>query len=121
MPSQLQTAKTLFLVSGILNIIMLLGWSGGSIIGGFFTCGAGCLFIFLPVINIVVCILDFIAYDKLNSLNKTGTFKTIQLTAILEIVSILSGNIVSFVFGIIILNYISSPDVTTYLKEKGIY
>jgi len=121
MPSQLHTAKTLFLVSGILNIVMLLGWFGGSIISGFFTCGAGCLFIFLPIINIAVCVLDFIAYDKLNSLNKTDTFKTIQLTAILEIVSILSGNIVSFVFGIIILNFLSNSEVNMFLKEKGIY
>ena len=121
MPAPLQTVKTLFLVSGIINILFIFGWGGTSIFGGLLTCGAGCLFIFLPVINIVVCILDFISYDKLNTLNKTGTFKTIQLTAILEIVSILAGNAVSLVFGIIILNYISNPDVVRFLQEKGIY
>ena len=104
MPAQLQTAKTLFLVSGIINILFLLGWGGTSILGGFISCGAGCLFIFLPVLNIVVCILDFMSYDKLNKLDKSGTYQTIHLTAILEIITILSGNIISFVFGIIILN-----------------
>lgn len=124
MPSQLQTAKTLFLVSGILNILFLLGWGGTSILGGFISCGVGCLFVFLPVLNIVVCILDFMSYDKLNKLNKlnkSGTYQTIHLTAILEIITILSGNIISFVFGIIILNSISNPEVQGFLKDKGIY
>jgi hypothetical protein len=44
-----------------------------------------------------------------------------QFTAIVEIVTILSGNIVSLIFGILILNYINNPEVTNYLKEKGIY
>ncbi len=121
MPSQLQSAKTFFLISGIVNILVLLGWGGGSIFGGLLTCGAGCLFLFVPAINVVACILDFIAYGKLNSLDKTGTFKTMQTTAILDIVSVLSGNVISLIFGIMILNYLSEQPVTDFLKEKGIY
>lgn len=121
MPSELQTAKTFFLVSGILNILGFLGWGTSTIIGGIATCGVGCLVGFLPVINVVSCIMDFIAYNKLNNLNQKGTFSTIQTAAILQIVTIVTGNVVSFIFGIITLNNLSKEEVKKYLKEKEIY
>ena len=79
------------------------------------------LFGIVPIINIVSCILDFMAYNKLNTQTIPGVYKTMQFAAILEIVTILSGNIVSLVFGIINLNNLNNPAVTNYLKEKGIY
>ncbi len=121
MPSELQTAKTFFLVSGILNILGFLGWGGSTIIGGIATCGIGCLIGVLPVINVVSCIMDFIAYNKLNNLNQPGTFSTVQTAAIFQIVTILTGNIVSFVFGIITLNNLGKDHVKSFLKEKLIY
>lgn len=121
MPSELQTAKTFFLVSGILNILGFLGWGTSTVIGGIATCGTGCLIGFLPVINIVSCIMDFIAYNKLNTLNQKGTFSTIQTASVFQIITILTGNIVSFVFGIINLNNIGKEPVSSFLKEKEIY
>ena len=121
MPSELQTGKTFFLVSGILNILGFLGWGTSTIIGGISTCGFGCLLGFLPVINIVSCIMDFIAYNKLNTLNQKGTFSTIQTASIFQIVTILTGNIVSFVFGIINLNNFGKEQVGDFLKQREIY
>ena len=121
MPSELQTAKTFFLVSGILNILGFLGWGTSTVIGGIATCGPGCLIGFLPAINIISCIMDFIAYNKLNTLNQKGTFSTIQTAAVFQIVTILTGNIVSFVFGIINLNNFGKEPVSSFLKEKEIY
>lgn len=121
MPTELQTTKTFFLISGIINICILLGWSGWTILGGLVTCGVGCLMGFIPLINLVACIMDFLAYTKLNSLNQPGLFKTIQLTAIIDIVTILSGNVVSLIFGILILNYLNNPAMLSYLREKGLY
>lgn len=121
MPSELQTARTLFLVSGIINILGFLGWGGSTIIGGIATCGVGCLVGILPVVNVISCIMDFIAYNKLNTLNQKGTFSTIQTAAILQIVTIVTGNIVSFIFGIINLNNLGKENVKSFLNEKGIY
>lgn len=121
MPSELNTSKTFFLISGIVNILILLGWGGTTIFTGLVTCGIGCLIGFVPLINLVSCILDFMAYNKLSNLNTTGLYSTMQFTAIVEIVTILTGNIVSLIFGILILNYINNPEVTNFLKEKGIY
>ena len=121
MPSELQTARTFFLVSGIINILGFLGWGTSTVIGGIATCGVGCLVGFLPVINVVSCIMDFIAYNKLNNLNQKGTFGTVQTAAIFQIITILTRNIVSFIFGIIILNNLSKDSVKSFLQEKAIY
>jgi len=121
MPSELNTSKTFFLISGIVNILVLLGWGGTTFFTGLVTCGIGCLIGFVPLINLVSCILDFMAYNKLNSLTSAGMYNTMQFTAIVEIVTILSGNVVSLIFGILTLTYINNPAVTNFLKEKGIY
>ena len=121
MPSDLQNARTFFLVSGILNILAFLGWGTTTLIGGIATCGAGCLIGFLPAINIISCIMDFIAYNKLNTLNQRGTFSTVQTAAIFQIVTIITGNVVSFVFGIITISNLNKEEIRTYLTEKQIY
>lgn len=122
MPTELQTARTFFLVSAIINIIGFFGWGSSTIIGGIISCGFGCCFTgFLPVINIVSSVMDFIAYNKLNTLNQTGTFSTIHTAAIFQIVTIITGNVISFIFGIIILSYLNRESIKTFLQEKGIY
>lgn len=121
MPSEIQTSKTFFLISGIVNILILLGWSGGTIISGLVTCGVGCLIGFIPLLNLAACIMDFLTYNKLNSLDRGGTFNSMQVAAILDIVTIITGNIISLVFGIVILSYLNNEKLISYLKEKGIY
>lgn len=121
MPSELQTAKTFFLISGIINILGFLGWGGSTVLGGIASCGLGCVFGLLPIVNLVSCIMDFIAYNKLNTLNQTGTFSTVQTAAILQIVTIVTGNVVSLIFGIITLNNLGKEHIKTFLKEKEIY
>lgn len=121
MPSELQTAKTFFLVSGIINILGFLGWGTSTVIGGAFSCGLGCIVGILPVLNIISSIMDFIAYNKLNTLNRTGTYSTIQTASVFQIVTILTGNVVSFVFGIITLNNIGGDSIKSFLHERGIY
>jgi hypothetical protein len=121
MPSELQTAKTFFLVSGIINILGFLGWGTSTVIGGAFSCGLGCIVGILPVLNIISSIMDFIAYNKLNTLNRTGTYSTIQTASVFQIVTILTGNVVSFVFGIINLNNIGRDSIKSFLQERGIY
>lgn len=121
MPTELQSARTFFLVSAIINILAFFGWGTSTIIGGIASCGIGCMMGFLPVINLVSCIMDFIAYNKLNSLNQRGTYGTVQTASIFQIITIVTGNIVSFIFGIIIMSYLGKDEIKNYLVEKDIY
>lgn len=120
-PAELQLSKTFYLISGILNLISTIVWASYIIIVGISTCGIACLFGFLPVINLISCIMDFWAFQKLKNLNMTKTYSTMQLAAILEIATILTANIVSFVFGILNLSHIKKENVQAYLKQTGIY
>ena len=120
-PSEIQTSKIFFLISAIINILAFLGWGGTTLIGGVVTCGFGCLIGLLPIINVVGCVMDFIAYNKLNKLNVSGTFSTVQFASIIQIITILTGNVVSLIFGIITLQNFSKDTVKNFLQEKGIY
>lgn len=121
MPSEINSSKIFFLISAIVNLLILLGWGGTVAIGGLFSCGLGCIFGVLPVFNLVACILDFMAYSKLNNMNQSGTAGTMKNAAIFDIVTIVTGNVVSFIFGILILQYLNNPNVDNYLKERNIY
>jgi hypothetical protein len=120
-PSEIQTSKIFFLISAIINVLAFLGWGGTTLIGGAITCGFGCLIGLLPVINVVGCVMDFIAYNKLNKLNQTGTYGTVQFAAIIQIISILTGNVVSLIFGIITLQNFNKDSIKNFLQERGIY
>ena len=120
-PAELQLSKTFYLISGILNLISTIVWASYIIIVGISTCGFACLFGFLPVINLISCIMDFWAFQKLKNLNMTKTYSTMQFAAILEIMTILTANIVSFVFGILNLSHIKKENVQAYLRQTGIY
>lgn len=117
----LNTLRTFFLISGILNAICFISWGGYTIISGLVVCGLGCIFGFLPAISLVACIMDFIAYSKVNGMNKTGTYGSAKFAAIMDIVTILTGNIISMVFGIMSLSYLNDPEMKNYLQQRGIY
>lgn len=109
------------LISGILNAVFAVTWVAYTLLFGLVTCGLMCIFGLIPAINIIACIMDFITYNKLNNRNQRGTFGTIQFAAIFDIVSVLTGNIASMIFGIITLVYINNQDLKNYFIEKGIY
>ena len=118
---QLNLLKIFFLISGILNILFALSWIFYTLIGGLITCGIACLFGAIPVINIIACVMDFISYNKLNRMDITGTYSTIQFASVFDILTILSGNVASMVFGIFGLVFLNNEETKTYLKEKGVY
>lgn len=120
-PSSISTAKTFYLVSAILNILYGVFWLFYVVILGTATCGIGCVFFIVPVINIVACIMDFIAYNKLNTLTAPGTFGSMQFASIMDIVSVITGNIVSPVFGILTLMNINQEEAKTFMQERNIY
>lgn len=118
---QLNLLRIFFLISGIINAAYALGWSGYTIIGGLLTCGLGCLFGALPVINVIACVMDFISYNRLSKMNRTGTYSTLQFTAIFDIVTILTGNFYSMVAGIVGIVFLNNEEVKQFMKTKGIY
>lgn len=118
---QLNLLRIFALVSGILNIAYALGWSGYTIIGGLITCGFGCLFGAVPVLNIIAAVMDFIVYSRLTNLNRSGTYSSMQFAGVFDIISVLTGNIFSMCFGIVMLIVLNNEEAKQYLREKQIY
>jgi hypothetical protein len=118
---QLDLLKMFALISGILNAIFAVSWLAYTLVFGLMSCGIMCIFGLIPAINIIACIMDFITYSKLNNRNQRGTFGTIQFMAVFDIVTILTGNVASMIFGIITVIFINNQDLKNYFIEKGIY
>lgn len=118
---QLGSIKVLFLVSGILNLLTAVSWMLLTILGTITTIILGCGGFLVTIIVTAACIFDFINYNRLSKINRTGAFRSIKIAAWLDIGVIFSLNITSVVFGIIILNKLSNPETIQELKEKGIY
>ena len=121
MNKNLGSIKVLFLVSAVLNLLTALSWLMLTILGFVTTIFLGCGGFIVSIIVIAACIFDFICYNRLSNLNRSGTYKTIKIAAILDIGVILSLNITSVIFGIIILNKLSQPETIQELNEKRIY
>lgn len=118
---QLNLIRIFFLVSGILNIAYALGWSGYTFLGGLISCGVGCLFGAFPVINVIAGVLDFIMFGRLSRNDRSGTYSTMQMASIFDIITILTGNIFSMVIGIVGLVMLNNGEVKQDMKNKGIY
>ncbi len=113
--------KVLFLVSGILNLVTTIVWVLLTVVATVTLTILGCGGVIIALISGAACIFDFICYNRLKNLNRTGTHKTIKIAAVLDICVIFSLNITSVVFGFIILNLLSKPETKQELAEEGIY
>lgn len=113
--------KVLFMVSGVLNLLTAISWLMLTVIGTISTIILGCGGFLVTIIAAAGCIFDFICYNRLNKLNKSGTYRTIQLASVLDLLAIISLNITSVVFGVIILVKLSKPETKQELIQSGTY
>lgn len=118
-PGKLETSKIFFLVSAIVNAIGAIFWFINASAIAVATCGLGCVFYIVPVINIICCVFEFMSYARYNNLSQPGSEKLLKNTAIIEIVTVISGNLVSLVFGILNLNNLNSPEVKEYFQRSN--
>jgi hypothetical protein len=121
-PSKLETVGILMLINGILNVVgnvtatlfLFISLVGGAIS----TFGLGCLcfpLLIFPVLPLVFGIFEIMYGARLMSSNgQTVRFGTVQTVAVIEIVCILFGNIVSLAIGIINLVFLGDTEVKKY-------
>jgi hypothetical protein len=120
----LERAKIFFLISGIVNLMIMLGWGRSYFFHGFLFhdaswCFFPCLGGFLPLLNLACCIMDFITYSRLNSPSK-GILSSVRTAAILDITSIITGNVISLILGIITLTSLDAANLKESLRERDL-
>ncbi len=116
----LGSIKVLFLVSGILNLLTAISWALLTVLGTISTIILGCGGFIVTVIVTAACIFDFISYNRLNKMNRTGTSRLIKIAAVLDLMVILSLNVTSVVLGVIVLVKMNNIETQQELKQSGI-
>ncbi|MBN2798043.1 MAG: hypothetical protein JXX28_02760 [Deltaproteobacteria bacterium] len=121
-PSQLQTAAILQLVSGILNVIALwyVASMGLAVLGGAVTgcvtlgaCPIGVACGIPPMALILVGVLEIVA-GILTIARVSGTHRIPTYVAYLELASLLLGGLVSAIVGGVVLILMRSEEVRAY-------
>lgn len=114
-PGKVQTIAVLTLISGITNIIWpILLYT----ITSFATIFVGCLFLPFFVPPIILGIFEIIYAAKILP-NPARPVKPSQTIAILEIISLLTGNLVSAATGIVALLLYNDPEVKAFFEHAG--
>lgn len=109
-PGRYQAIYIMMLIDGILNVINGAGLVGGALIS---IIGVICL----PVVAIPLTLGIFeILYASKMLNHKKVSHGTIQTIAIFETASILYGNVIALVVGILNLIFLDDPAVKNYLE-----
>jgi hypothetical protein len=117
-PGMLTTVAVLTLVSGITNILWMLV-AGLSMLGaGFVSFGLSCLFLPVVIPPLVLGIFEIVYAAKILP-NPIRPTQPSQAIAILEILCILTGNIVPVVTGILALVFYADLNVKAYFAKYG--
>ncbi|MGD0806953.1 MAG: hypothetical protein ABSA10_05745 [Anaerolineales bacterium] len=109
---KVQVIGVLMLISGIINVLIGLGLVAGLALSLVLICCSpvGLLPMALGIFELIYAI------RLLSSGTEPPSFATMQVIAILEIVSILAGNFISLVIGIVNLVMLNDPEVRPSFK-----
>lgn len=112
-PGMVQAIAIMTLINGILNILYALGITTGIVLGTLFF-GIVCApFTLLPM---VLGIFEIVYAVKLLA-NPPQPVKPSQTIAILEIITVLTGNVISLVVGILALVFYNDARVQQYFAR----
>jgi hypothetical protein len=105
----LKNVQTYSLVAGIANAVAtILGIL--AVIGvGVSTFGCGCVFIVFPIISLVVAIIDFIAYSRMNQPPTPQIYSFVKASAVFDCVACFA--LVPLVMGIMKLQLLGTEEV----------
>jgi hypothetical protein len=104
--------RTHFLIAAIGNGIAALIGTIWVIVAGAATCGIGCLFFFLPLINVAVMATDLIAMSKVQQPPSPSLYSFLKMASIFDIFACFA--IVPLVMGILNLQVLGKPEIHTY-------
>lgn len=117
-PGKVQAIAIMNLVDGILNVLWSLGIAVGILSIGLATLGIGCLLLPIAAYPMIVGIFAIISASKLLPNNPTNP-EPARTLAIMQIINILTGNVVSLGVGIAALVLYGDPEVEAYFEEHA--
>ncbi|MBI3159283.1 MAG: hypothetical protein HYZ26_06765 [Chloroflexi bacterium] len=116
-PTQLNTIGIMMLVSGIVNVLYAAGLFCSIALGVLATFGLSLLCLPLLLVPLILGAFEIVVASRLMGSGKVGA-QTIQIIAVLEIVSLLWGNVISAVLGILALVFYNSEEVRAHYSAQ---
>jgi len=110
-PANVQVIGILILISGAINILVGLGITVGVVLGTLFI---GLICLPLTLIPVGVGIYEIIVGIRVLGDQPTGSLKVVGG---LEIASILWGNFLSMIGGIVVLVFYNEPETKAYFED----
>jgi len=114
-PSKVKAISIMMLINGILNVTYGLGITITAITGAFATFGITLCCSPVTILPTVLGIFEIIAATRL--LSTPPRRINVQTLAILEICSIITGDIISCVIGILNLVFYNDPETKAYMDS----
>jgi len=115
-PGKVQAVAILTLVSGIGNILYMLFMAVVILFSGVASLGIGCLFLPLVIPPIVLGVFEILYASKLMA-NPVRPIQPSTAIAVMEIVCILTGNIVAVAAGIVALILYNDGEVKAFFAQ----
>lgn len=117
-PGQVTAMGVLILVSGLTNAGLFVAWGGAILTGAVASFGIGLLCLPCALPPIALAVFEFIIAAKLFGTNP-ATMKLHKAVAILEIVSIIFGNVTGLVSGILALVWLNDTRVQDWFNRNA--
>jgi len=114
-PGKVQAIAIMTLIGGIIAIIASLSWGLSGIFAGLATFGIGCILFVPACYSLVLGIMAIVTGAKL--LGQAAYQEAPPTTiAIMQIINIISLDIVNLVLGILTLVFLKEPEVRAYYR-----
>lgn len=117
-PSKIQAVAILTLISGVLNILGSFGVAIYVAVGGVATLGLMCLCIPIPILMLVSGVLEILYAIKLLP-DPIEAKRPDTTVAVLQIITIVGGNIVGLAAGAMALAFYNDPEVKSYFDWRS--
>ena len=107
-----QNVRTYSLIAGIANGVATILGTIAVFAAGVSTLGCGCVLIVFPILHLVACAIDFLAYARLGDAPTAATYSTAKTSAILDLASGFA--IVPLIMGIMKLQLLGTEEIRAY-------
>lgn len=112
-----QNIRTYTLIAGIANAVATILGTIGVLAAGISTFGCGCIFIVFPILHLLACIIDFLAYSRMGQPPTAAIYSTARTSAITDLASGFA--IVPLIMGIMKLQLLGTEPVREYFHAAS--
>jgi hypothetical protein len=112
-PAQTNLRRTRYtLIAGIANAVATILGTIAVVAAGVSSFGCGCIFIVFPLLHLLACVIDFLAYTRLGQPPTAAVYSIARTSAIMDLASGFA--IVPLIMGIMKLQLLGSQPVREY-------